>query len=78
MSKIHDRYCEIVFTTANGAQTIVATKVNYYRSKAELDAANPFLITATYPAAAASPYDITLGELLPPPTVIRLTGTISA
>lgn len=78
MAKIHDRWLEIVFTTANGAQTVVASKVNYYRDDAQLSAANPFTLTATFPAASASPYDIVMGELVPPPTKIRLTATITA
>lgn len=78
MSKIHDRYVEIVMTTANGAQTVVASAVNYYRDKAQLDATNPFVQKAVFPAASASPYEIVLGELLPPPTIIRLKVTISA
>lgn len=78
MAKIHDRYCEIVMTTANGAQTVVASAVNYYRDKSQLDAANPFVLKATFPAASASPYEIVLGELLPPPTILRLKVTISA
>lgn len=78
MAKVHDRYVEIVFTTTNGAQQVVATAVNYYRDKSYLDAANPFVITAVFPAASASPYEIVLGELLPPPTIIRLKATISA
>lgn len=78
MSKIHDRYVEVVFTTANGAQTVVASAVNYYRDKSQLDASNPFVLKATFPAAQASPYEIVLGELLPPPTIIRLKATISA
>lgn len=78
MAKMHDRYLEIVFTTANGAQTVVASKVNYYRDKSYLDATNPFTLAATFPTASASPYDIVMGELVPPPTIIRLTATISA
>lgn len=78
MAKIHDRWLEVVMTTTNGAQQVVASKVNYYRDDSQLAAANPFTLAAVFPAASASPYDIVLGELLAPPTKIRLTVTISA
>lgn len=78
MAKMHDRWLEVVFTTANGAQTVVASALNYYRTDSELAAATPFVLTATFPAASVSPYDITIGELVPPPTKLRLKATISA
>lgn len=78
MSKIHDRIVEVVMTTTNGAQQVVASAVNYYRTRAEVDAATPFVLTATFPAASASPYEIVLGELMPPPSILRLKVTISA
>ncbi len=79
MSKVHDRIIEVVFTTANGAQTVVASAVNYYRDRSYLDAATPFVLKATFPAASASPYEIVLGESeLPLPTIFRLKATISA
>jgi hypothetical protein len=71
--------------TNNGAQTTAATKINYYRDDSQLAAANPFTLAATASesgtalgTAVASPYDIYLGELLPPPSRIRLTVTINA
>ncbi len=78
MAKMHDRWLEIVFTTTNGAQQVVASKVNYYRSDSELNAGTPFTLTSVFPVASASPYDIVIGELLAPPTKIRLNATISA
>lgn len=78
MSKVHDRIVEVVMTTANGAQTVVVSAINYYRTRGELDAANPFVFAATFPAASASPYEVVLGELVPPGTILRLKVTINA
>jgi len=79
MAKVHDRIIEIVMTTTNGAQQVVASAVNYYRDRSYLAANTPFALKATFPAAAASPYEIVLGESeLPLPTHFRLTVTISA
>lgn len=78
MAKIHERTVEVVMTTTNGAQQVVASAVNYYRDDQQLAAGTPFVLKATFPAAKASPYDIPLGELMPPPTRLRLTVTISA
>jgi hypothetical protein len=78
MAKVHDRIVEIVMTTANGAQTVVASAVNYYRDRGYLIAGAPFGLKAVFPAASASPYEIVLGEELPQPTIVRLTVTINA
>lgn len=79
MAKAHDRVLEIVGTTANGAQTIVCTAVNYYRDRQAIADANPYAFKATFPAASASPYEITLGESnIAPPTHLRLKLTITA
>lgn len=85
MSKVHIRTLELKVTTNNGAQTVAVTAVNYYRSQAELDAATPFPLAATASesgtalgVAVASPYDVFLGELVPPPSRIRITATIAA
>lgn len=85
MAKLHVRTLELLVKTNNGAQTVAVTGVNYYRSDAELAAANPFVLAATASesgtalgTAVASPYDVYLGELVPPPSRIRITATISA
>ena len=85
MAKVHIRTIELKVTTNNGAQTVAVTGVNYYRTDAELAAANPFPLAATATetgtalgTAIASPYDVYLGELMPPPSRIRITATISA
>ncbi len=85
MAKVHIRTLELLVTTNNGAQTVAVTKVNYYRDDSQLAAANPFTLAATASesgtalgTAVASPYDVYLGELVPPPSRIRVTATISA
>ena len=85
MAKVHLRTLELLVTTNNGAQTVAVTKVNYYRSDAELAAATPFTLAATATesgtalgTAVASPYDVFTGELVPPPSRIRITATINA
>lgn len=85
MAKMHLRTLELKVTTNNAAQTVAATAVNYYRTDAELNAGIPFTLaasssegTSVLGAATASPYDIFLGELVPPPSRIRLTATINA
>jgi len=78
MSKVHDRIIEVVATTTNGAQQVVASAVNYYRDRGYLDAATPFALKCVFPAASASPYEIVIGEEFPPPTILRLKITISA
>lgn len=85
MAKIHHRTLELLVTTNNGAQTVAVTKVNYYRDDSQLAASNPFTLAATAAesgtalgTAVASPYDVYMGELVPPPTRIRITATINA
>ena len=85
MSKVHLRTLELVVATNNGAQTVAVTKVNYYRTDAELNAGTPFPLAATASesgtalgSAVASPFDVFLGELVPPPSRIRITATINA
>ena len=85
MAKVHIRTIELKVTTNNGAQTVAVTAVNYYRTDAELAAANPFPLAATATesgtalgTAVVSPYDVYLGELMPPPSRLRITATINA
>lgn len=81
MSKAHERVVEIVFTAANGAQTVTVNGLNYYRDRGQLLAATPQKLVFTPSGSAqavALPPEIVLGELLPPPTHIRLTATVTA
>lgn len=85
MAKVHIRTIEVVLQTFNGAQNLKVTAVNYYRTDAELAAATPFVLAATATESGtalgtvqASPFDVYLGELMPPPSRLRITATISA
>lgn len=84
MAKVHIRTLEIVLTTTFTGTFVKVTAVNYYRSDAELAAANPFPLAATASESGTalgvnqlSPYDIYLGELVPPPSRIRITATLA-
>ena len=85
MAKVHLRTLELLVTTNRAALTVAVTQVNYYRDDSQLAAANPFILAATASesgtalgTAVASPYDVYLGELVPPPSRIRITATINA
>lgn len=73
MAKIHDRTVELAVTANAAADTITVTAVNYYRDDYQLAAAAPQALKFTLGAAQTSPSDILLGELMAPPTRIRLT-----
>lgn len=73
MAKVHERTLELALTLVAAADTAQVTAVNYYRDDATLAANNPFVITSSPGTAQTSPADTLLGELLPPPTRIRLT-----
>ncbi|HJW27950.1 MAG TPA: hypothetical protein VJ508_01740 [Saprospiraceae bacterium] len=71
MAKVHERIAEFQLTLNAAADTLQVTALNYYRTEAELAAANPFVMTANPLSAQTSPAEILLGENLPPPTKIR-------
>lgn len=78
MAKIHDRIVEIVFTADCSGHTVAVSGLNYYRTRAKLEDSKPFAITyspTTAQSVSSASAEIALGELLPPPTVIRLTPT---
>lgn len=77
MAKAHDRILSIAITCDESDNTVVATAVNYYRTRQHLEDSDPFLVTHTAGAAAAA-HEITLGEVIPPPTHIRLVSTFQA
>lgn len=81
MAKVHDRILEITFTTANGAQSLTVSALKYYRDRAHLAAGTAFISIETPTTAqllANGVPEITLGEVLPPPSIIRFNVTISA
>ena len=77
MAKAHDRIVEIVIVADESDDDLEATAVNYYRTRADLDASNPKVMAATFGAASAA-HEIEMGEILPPPTHILLTSTFQA
>lgn len=55
------------------ADTVAVTAANYYRDRSEIDAATPFVLKIDTTAAQTSPAEIQFGELVAPPTHLRLT-----
>lgn len=77
MAKVHDRILAIAITADESADTVVGTAVTYYRNRAHYDASDGFACTATFGAAAGT-CEITLGEVLPPPTHLVIVSTFQA
>lgn len=77
MSKVHDRIVAIAITCDEGDDTVVSTAVYYYRNRAALTDSDPEVIKFTAGDAAAN-HELELGQLLPPPTHIRLVSTFQA
>lgn len=73
MAKMHERTLECAITLNAAADTLALTALNYYRTDAELAAANPFVLTTSTVAAQTSPADVLIGELVAPPTRLRFT-----
>lgn len=78
MAKVHDRVLELVFVADDSAETVAVSAVNYYRDRSTLDANNPFRMTFSQTSPLTTGTELVLGELLPPPTHIRLTFTVQA
>lgn len=77
MAKVHDRVLELVFVADDSAETVAVSAVNYYRDRSTVTA-NPFPLTFTQDASQLTGTELALGELLAPPTHIRLTFTVQA
>lgn len=73
MSKVHERVVELVFVADDSAETVAVSAVNYYRDGSS--SAFPITFTQTSQLTGG---ELVLGELLPPPTRIRLTFTVQA
>lgn len=73
MAKIHDRIVEFAVTLNAAADTLLVTAVNYYRDDSQLAAATPQALKFTSGAAQTSPSEVSLGELMAPPTRVRFT-----
>lgn len=78
MAKAHDRVLSIVCTLDESDDSIAVTALNYYRDRSKIDAAEPFALSYTPSTAQTSPAEITLGEVVPPPTHIRFVMTFQA
>lgn len=72
MGKAHDRVLELDFTADDSAETVVMNSVEYFRTRD--DTAYALKFTQTSPNTTGT--EIVLGELLPPPTHIKLTFTV--
>ena len=72
MAKVHDRILELSLTMNAAADTVAVTAVKYYRDRGQLDASNGFTLTHTPTSAQTSPAEIQFGELVPPPTHLRM------
>ena len=77
MSLAHDRILEILLTCDESADTVLITDVRYYRTRGDLDASTPKTFVFTAGSAAAN-HETEMGEVMPPPTHIRLVSTFQA
>lgn len=71
MAKVHDRIVEFNITLVAAADTLAVDSVKFYRDRAQLDASNGLTINTSGGAAGTSPKEVSLGEVLPPPTIVR-------
>ena len=78
MAKAHDRILEIVFECDESDDDVEVSAINYYRTRARLDASEPLVLNITAGAAAAN-HEVEMGSAaIPPPTHIRLKSTFVA
>lgn len=75
MAKVHDRILELVFVADDSAETVAVSAVNYYRDRSY---ATGFPLKFTQDAALTTGTELAFGELVPPPTHIKLTFTVQA
>ena len=77
MAKVHERILEVAITCDESDDSVVATAVNYYRNRGELEDSNPKVLQST-PGSAAANHEIVMGEMVPPPSIIRIASTFQA
>ena len=78
MAKAHDRILELLITVDDSDNFVRIDTVNYYRTRARLDAAEPQVINHTAGALAAS-HESEMGDAaIPQPTHIRIVPTFQA
>lgn len=78
MSKVHDRVLEVNFVFDESDDTVAVSSIQYYRDRAQLDAATGLALKIDTTAAQTSPAEIQFGEIVPPPTHLRLKFTAQA
>ena len=74
MAKAHNRVVELVFVADDSAETVIVSAVNYYRTPDATAYALKFVQTSPNTTGT----ELELGELMPPPTHLRLTFTVVA
>lgn len=72
MAKVHERILELNLAMVAAADTVAVSSAKYYRNRADVEDSTGFTLTTDTTSAQTSPAEIQLGELVPPPTVIRL------
>lgn len=77
MAKVHDRIVELVFVADDSAESVTVSAVNYYRDRSYLPSSG-FPLKFTQDAALTTGTELAFGELMPPPTHIKLTFTVQA
>jgi len=77
MAKANDRIVEILFICDESDDDVEVTAINYYRDRQHLIDTDPHPIAHTAGSASAT-HEVELGELLPPPSIIRLKPTFQA
>jgi len=75
MAKVHDRILELTFAADTVGHTVAVSAAKYYRTRADLEDSSGFALTIDNTSAQASPAEFNFGELLPPPTTVRLVFT---
>lgn len=78
MAKAHDRILEINVTCDESDDSIVVTSINYYRDRAHLTDSDPKSIVISAGSASATAHETAFGQVIPPPTHIRLVPTFQA
>jgi hypothetical protein len=70
--KVHDRILELSLTMNAAGDTVAVTAVKYYRDRGKLAAGEAQAMVIDTTAAQTSPAEVAFGELVPPPTHLRM------
>lgn len=77
MAKAHERILAIAITCDEGDDTVLGTAITYYRDRGHLDDSDGKTVKMTAGSAAAN-HEIELGEVIVPPSIIRIESTFQA